>query len=222
MAKAKKVVAVAAVLNMALLASIVAATQANSFVYTAEADHKPLIEAGLVEINPAMADESGSVATRATQKGIDQVTTAQNQAQAEVSTVVVKSAFVLESGVPLPTVSGRGRTGTTYPFDLMEVGQSFFVANSEDKPDAAKSLASTVSSATARFAVPKVPAEMETVKVRNYQTDESGKRVKNAEGKLVLLSETEEQRPVMVETRKFVVRSVTENGVGGARIWRTL
>jgi hypothetical protein len=28
--------------------------------------------------------------------------------------------------------------------------------------------------------------------------------------------------PVMVETRKFVVRSVEENGVKGARVWRTL
>lgn len=194
MAKAKKAVA----LNLALLASIVVATQANSFVYTAEADHKPLIEAGLVEINPAIADESGSVATRATQKGIDQVTTQnENTAAAPVAVAVAKPAFTLETGVPLPSISGRGRTGNTYPFDQMEVGQSFFVANSKDKPNAAKSLASTVSSATARYAVASPDG---TTKV-------------NAKGETV---------PVMIEVRKFVVRSVTENGVGGARIWRTL
>ena len=104
--------------------------------------------------------------------------------------------FQIENDVPVPAISGRGRGGNVYPFDQLEVGQSFFVANSESKPNAAKSLASTVSSATARYAVPA----------------EDGSTKTNKKSEVV---------PVLVETRKFVVRSVEEDGVKGARVWRT-
>lgn len=184
----------------ATLENVVEATKAGSFVYTSVSVHGPLIEAGLVEVNPAIANEAGEIATRATQKGIEMTATS-TQETAAVETaaaapVTVSSGFAIEAGVPLPSISGRGRTGTTYPFDKMEAGHSFFVPNSEDKPNAAKSLASTVSSATARYAVPAA----------------DGSTKANKAG---------EQVPVMVETRKFVVRSVEENGVKGARVWRT-
>ncbi len=104
--------------------------------------------------------------------------------------------FQVENDVPVPAISGRGRGVNVYPFKVLAVGQSFFVPNSESKPNAAKSLASTVSSATARYAVPA----------------EDGSTKTNKKGEVV---------PVMVETRKFVVRSVEENGVKGARVWRT-
>ena len=104
--------------------------------------------------------------------------------------------FKIEDSIPVPTISGRGRGVKVYPFDQLEVGQSFFVANSEDKQNAAKKLASTVSGATARYAV----------------ASEDGATKTNKKGEVV---------PVMVETRKFVVRSVEEDGVKGARVWRT-
>ncbi|CAB4123339.1 hypothetical protein UFOVP40_21 [uncultured Caudovirales phage] len=184
----------------ATLENVVEATKAGSFVYTSVSVHGPLIEAGLVEVNPAIANEAGEIATRATQKGIEMTATS-TQETAAVETaaaapVTASGGFAIEAGVPMPSISGRGRTGTTYPFDKMEAGHSFFVPNSEDKPNAAKSLASTVSSATARYAVPAA----------------DGSTKANKAG---------EQVPVMVETRKFVVRSVEENGVKGARVWRT-
>ena len=104
--------------------------------------------------------------------------------------------FQIENDVPVPAISGRGRGGNVYPFDQLAVGQSFFVANSESKPNAAKSLASTVCSATARYAVPA----------------EDGSTKTNKKGEVV---------PVMVRTRKFVVRRAEEDGVKGARVWRT-
>lgn len=199
---AKKTAEIATVIG---LAEIVAAG-ANG-LFTPAAVHGPLVEAGLVEINPAMVNEAGEIATRATQAGIesldsgaivaDNATSEANYAIAETGkTEKVKSMFKIEDSIPVPTISGRGRGGNVYPFDQLEVGQSFFVANSEDKPNAAKSLASTVSSATARYAVP----------------SEDGATKTNKAGEVV---------PVMVETRKFVVRSVEENGVKGARVWRT-
>ena len=154
-------------------------------------------------------NEAGEIATRATQKGIDSLqsngdnTSEASEASTNSETAAtetgksqkVKTMFKIEDNIPVPTISGRGRGGNVYPFDQLEVGQSFFVANSEDKPNATKSLASTVCSATARYAVP----------------SEDGATKTNKAGETV---------PVMVETRKFVVRSVEENGVKGARVWR--
>ena len=199
---AKKTAEIATVIG---LAEIVAAG-ANG-IYTAPAVHMPLVEAGLVEINPAMVNEAGEIATRATQAGIESLdsgaivvdnatTEANSETAATGKTEKVKSMFKIENEVPVPAISGRGRGGNMYPFDQLAVGQSFFVPNSESKPNAAKSLASTVSSATARYAVPA----------------EDGSTKTNKKGEVV---------PVMVETRKFVVRSVEEDGVKGARVWRT-
>lgn len=175
------------------LAEIVAA--GPNGLYTSPAVHGPLVEAGMVEINPAMTNEAGEIATRATQKGIEEMNQNTETGTAAASAPVATS-FAIEDNVPMPTGSGRGRGGNVYPFDALEVGQSFFVPNSEEKPNAAKSLASTVSSATARYAVPAADGSTKT----------------NKKGEVV---------PVMVETRKFVVRSVEENGVKGARVWRT-
>jgi hypothetical protein len=173
--------------------------QSKGFVYTGPAIHTPLIEAGLVEVNLTMSNEAGEFATRATEKGIATVSKNDTQETAAVAAVetapAAKSGFAIEANIPVPAIYGRGRTGTTYPFDKMDVGQSFFVANDESRPNAAKSMASTVSSATARYAEV-VPGEFKT----------------NRKG---------EQVPVTRETRKFIVRSVEENGVKGARVWRT-
>lgn len=183
------------------LEEIVAATldASRGFIYTSPAIHGPLIEAGLVEVNPDISNEAGEFATRATSKGVSTVSKNQ-EATAETGATQTatagKNGFVLEAGVPLPTIKRGGRGGEVYPFDEMGVGQSFFVAASEDKPNPAKSLASTVSSATARYAVPSADGATKT----------------NKKGETV---------SVMVEVRKFVVRSVEENGVKGARVWRT-
>ena len=194
------------VLATVIALSEIVAAGANG-LFTPAAVHGPLVEAGLVEINPAMVNEAGEIATRATQAGIESLdsggivvdnatTEANSETAATGKTEKVKSMLKIEDGVPVPAISGRGRGVKVYPFDQLEVGQSFFVPNCESKPNAAKSLASTVSSATARYAVPA----------------EDGATKTNKKGEVV---------PVMVETRKFVVRSVEEDGVKGARVWRT-
>ena len=199
---AKKTAEIATVIT---LAEIVAAGADGLF--TPAAVHGPLVEDGLVEINPAMVNEAGEIATRATQACIesldsgalvlDKATTEANSAIAETGkTEKVKTMLQIENDVPVPAISGRGRGVKVYPFDQLAVGQSFFVANDESKPNAAKSLASTVSSATARYAVPA----------------EDGSTKTNKKGEVV---------PVMVKTRKFVVRRAEEDGVKGARVWRT-
>ena len=192
----KKTAATVAVIG---LAEIVAAGANGMFV--PESVYAPLVEAGLVEINPAMTDDNGYVATRATQAGIESLdsgATVGNNATSEATSATaetgktekVKTMFKIEDSIPVPTISGRGRGGNVYPFDQLEVGQSFFV-------EGEKSISpSTVSAATARH---KVPAE-------------DGSTKTNKKG---------EQVPVMVPTKKFVSRKVEENGVKGVRVWRT-
>lgn len=185
----------------AKLEEIVEATldASRGFLYTSASIHAPLVEAGLVEVNETIVNEAGEFATRATEKGVSSVSKDQNceaVEACEIATATVgNKGFALDAGVPLPTIRRGGRGGEVYPFDEMQVGQSFFVPSSESKPNPAKSLASTVSSATARYAVPA----------------EDGSTKANRKGEAV---------PVMVEVRKFVVRSVEEDGVSGARVWR--
>lgn len=69
--------------------------------------------------------------------------------------VSTSSYAVITTAIALPPQAKRGGGGgapSKYPFDTMEVGQSFFVPNDADKPDAAKSLQSTIATAEMRFA----------------------------------------------------------------------
>lgn len=171
------------------LAAVIKATEAGSFVYTSAEAHASALAEGLVEVNPSMTNEAGELATRATAKGIESMNASQTPAAA--SAPASKPQFAIEDGIALAPVTGRGRGGETYPFDQLQPGQSFFVPNSAEKPNVAKSLASTVSSATRRYAE-EIPGET--------RTDRKGNVV-----------------PALKETRKFVVRAVE----GGARVWRT-
>lgn len=172
------------------MAAIVAATQAGSFVYTSPEAHAKALEADLVEINPSVVNEAGEIATRATAKGIESMNAPVTPAAEAAKS---KPQFQIEDGIPLAPVVGRGRTGgETYPFDKLAVGQSFFVPNSAEKPNVAKSLASTVSSANRRYAE-EIPGQT--------KTDRKGNTV-----------------PATKQLRKFVLRAVE----GGARIWREM
>lgn len=139
-----------------LLATIVAATLAENFVYTNVMQNAPLLAAGVIEVNEQLTNDAGEVATRATAKGIETMNaTATPEVEAKTEQapqiVVRKPSFAVEDNIPVPTAK-RGVGAGLYPFDEMGVGQSFFVPATEDKPQPAKSLASTVSSATKRYA----------------------------------------------------------------------
>lgn len=173
--------AAAIVVNLQDLQTIVNA--GSEGLFTPKSVHEPLAAAGLVEVNAAFVDDQGMIATRATAAGV-----AKCKPSGEPASVIK-----LETGIPVPEVATRGRnSGTTLPFDQMEVGHSFFVAATEKKPNPAKSLASTVSRVTKSYAYP----------------DQRGETKVNRKGKIV---------PVMIKTREFIVKEVE----GGARVWRT-
>ena len=220
MAKKPAVIAIALTsANLAALAYIVAAGEGGTFAPLAEvrplADHKP----ALVEINEGATDDNGNVAVRATAEGISH--SAANSATETASAPAAKSSFEVMD-VPADIMqaakerrrSSRGAS-EKYPFDSLEVGKGFFVAATEKMPEPAKSLASTVSSAQSRYA--EETDELETVTVKEYETDENGKRVKDADGHWIVTAENEVERPKMQNTRLFKLVPAD----GGAWVVRT-
>ena len=163
-----------------------------------------LIAAGHAEVNPTVTNEQGEVAVRATQAGYDAMNAPTNTESTGTAVAETKPAstgkktFVIETNVPVPTIAGRGgRSGSIYPFADLPVGGSFFVANSDVvSGNAAKTLASTVSGQN-----------------KLYAEEIPGQTRKNRKGADV---------PATKQTRAFSARGVTENGVEGARVWRTL
>lgn len=155
---------------------------------------------GLAEGNAEIKNEHGAIACRATQKGIETVMTKETEGTVEA---VAAPAMIFEiETVPLPPAKrgGPGVGNTKYPFDKLEVGQSFFVPATADKPEPWKSLGSTVTSATARF------DELVT------NADGSPKMRENRKGNIV---------QEVKHTRVFVIRKDKKGDVEGARIGRT-
>ena len=214
---AKKPAATAIILtsaNLAALTYIVAAGEGGTFAPLAEvrplADHKP----ALVEINEGATDDKGNVAVRATAEGISHSATNSTAPVAKSSFEVMDVPADIMQAAKERRRSSRG-AGGKYPFDSLEVGKGFFVAATEKMPEPAKSLASTVSSAQARYA--DETGEMETVTVKEYEVGENGKRVKDKDGHWIVAAEYEVERPKMRNTRLFKLVPAD----GGAWVVRT-
>lgn len=181
------------------LAKIVEATNGpEGLLYVDQKAVQKLIDAGLIEINPDMRDGADNVAARATQKASEP---AMNAPVSSAVVAAASAAFAIAS-VAMPTAKRGGRTGETYPFDKLEKGQSFFVPATEDRPNPAKSLASTVTSANERYS--------EVIEGQTRQ---------NRKGNIV---------PATKPVREFAIRSIEDGapwghtGVKGAAIFRTL
>lgn len=183
----------------ASLQSAIAAAAAG-FIYAQKSDVDVFVSAGLVEVNETMTDEHGAVAVRLVQS-----TETATPAEAVAAPVVAAPKFAIASGIEIPKVvrqhgSGAGRQAM-YPFESMELNQSFFVAATAEKPNPAKSLASTVTSANSRFAV-----EIEGTRI-------------NRKGRTV---------PNTKQEREFTIRAIADGapwgfpGVKGAAVWRIL
>ena len=134
------------------LPEIVEATKAGSYTMNDPFYVQYLLESGLIEQNEAIKNEEGELATRASSAGIEYIDSIAVVTKAEEPKTERKekmsATFEIETGIEMPkTVRGGGVGNSVYPFDKLEVGQSFFVAGKE-----AKSMAGTVSSATQRYA----------------------------------------------------------------------
>jgi len=135
---------------LALMPEIVKANGSQlGYMFTDPFTTNYLEEIGYVEMNREITNGE-EVATRATAAGIQFVTGNANtevkgeEPMSEKAPAVV-TGFVIEDSIEIPKTSRANNS--KYPFDKLEVGQSFFIPGKT-----AKSLASTVSSATQRYA----------------------------------------------------------------------
>lgn len=163
-----------------------------------------LLDAGLVECNTEMTDAQGNPAVRATQQGIDTMNTPAPETAAEAPAT---PQFERRKIIGLPKISRAGAASSKYPFDDLEapytdengdvVYDSFFVSATENMPNPGKSLASTVSSASKRYAT------------------ENGTRKINRKNK-----ETGEMEPVEVTAYKYERKFIVRSADGGAEVIR--
>lgn len=128
----------------------IAAVPPTNFTVMPVADADKLAKADPTLINLGPVSTDGK--TRPVQASAAGIAAVANAAPLVEKPKVVHTPgqFVIETGVELPAIKRGGDRSQIYPFDQLEIGQSFFVPNTETMPNAGKTLASTVSSATRR------------------------------------------------------------------------
>ena len=180
--------------NTALLSAIAI----GNVTHVSRDNGLPLVQAGLIEVNTDILDDSGNAAVRLTDRGKIMVNGGESASSATAKYAVISDAVLPAS----KRKGGGGGAPVVYPFDSLEIGQSFFVPVSEKHNDPVKTLGSTVSSANMRYAVD--TGETKTV-VRTKRgpknhamLDENGEKIR----------ETVEA-PVYRYTRRFSLRPVT-------------
>lgn len=178
---------------------IIKATVEGSYVFTSEEVWRVLVKKGFVEVKSEIVNERGEVATRATISGIKSFPNGEKEVMPEE-----KPVYVIENIAVTPAKRVRVGKGSIYPFAVLTLGQSFFVPATADRPMPWKSMASTVGTATRRYAV--------------LLTNDDGSRkmrpISKGPKKGELVQDTE-------NTRIFIISKDEKDGIAGARIGRT-
>lgn len=213
----------------ALLALIAAADGGK--LYLTQDEGSAAFSAGMISVDTNDADSFGAIAATLTDAGKAALAADTSTAeQPKPAAAATASSFAIDDGIPMPARTSRGGSReSAYPFDALNVGQSFHIPKTEANPDPAMKIASSVSGARVKYAVPVmdtdgVTPKTETVKVPVYQKTEDGKAfVKDAEGKRVKTGEEDKVKPVVTFSRDFAVKTVdaTDPKGAGARVWRT-
>lgn len=190
--------------KMAVLMAI--ANDPNGFQYVSQAEGGPLVADSLIEVNTTMLDpnDNTKAAARLTDAGRAYITANGTAPIAASEPVAEASGYEILTNA-VPPISQRGNKGggakTQYPFDKMEVGNSFFVPVSDKHTDPAKTLASTVSAANNRYS----EDTGEKKSVTRAKRGPKNKAVRDAAGEKV--KETVEIS-VKKQTRKFILRKI--------------
>lgn len=194
--------------NIALLSAIGAAAAAGQVFYISQADGMPLVQHNppLIVVNGSQVDPSDNskIGTTLTEAGARMVSEGQVNA-APTASQAAGTTFAIETGFTRPKIKrggGGGGAPTKYPFDTLQVGTHFFIANSEvESGDAYKTLSSAVGSANQRYAV-----ETGNIKtVTRAKRGDDHKAIKGADGKNVTETvQVAEKR----FTRKFIASKV--------------
>ena len=187
------------VYDRSILDTVISETATNGFgVVSAEAASK-LVELGLIEVNPAGADENGNVQAAATDKGREaHAFNHSDEGKAETesvakkarrkSDVVTPEAKLSTVEVPMPPDAKRGRQGgEKYPFaSLTKSGptQTFHIPTSHldrsGKDEILSRMYSSVSTANDRYK--KVPHPTDNGAEARYKAREVGADDPDGEG----------------------------------------
>lgn len=208
MAKAKKVAVVSVGGNMSLLSALAVATASGGVMYTSDADRAD-VNPLHIEINPNMKNDLGNVATRISAAGQAFLSANSTQSGTTGGETPTASKFKLFDNVVLPVSKRGGRKSSEYPFADMALNQGFFVVASADMEDPHKSLASTVSSASARYATDH-PTETVTRNITVELTNPDGSAIFEADGKTPKTEKRTKTEPKKVYGRKFKIVGVDD------------
>jgi hypothetical protein len=207
-------------IDKALLAQIVAGT----VTYVSQVQGQPmlahippLIEVNTTMINPADPTQAMCRATPAAAEYL-----AKHETKAQKVADVAAHPYAIIKGVTLPEAKKRGNLAgsgapTKYPFATMEVGDTFYSADTEHaKGDALKALGSTVSSQNRKNATPEKNADgtEKTKTVKRAERDKTThKAVLGPDGKKVIESVT---LPVLQYSKYFTIRAVEAGKLYGS------
>lgn len=199
-------------INVSVLRAIANANAANSVIYVSPAEGMDLVKHNppLITVDGNQKDPSdpNKIAATITEAGGKYLADA---GQSNEHTKPVHTFSVQSGGLELPKIKrafgGGGGAPTKYPFETMNVGDFFFVANTDvSKGDAVKTMGSAAGSANQRFAEDIViNGEIQTEQVTRAKRGEGNKAIKGADGKNVMETITVNKKRF---TRKFVVRPV--------------
>lgn len=165
---------------------------------------KPLLDAGLIQVDFNNKDSAGNPLAQLTEAGKAMVNpnTTQTNGAAKLA-----SPYAIISGA-VPPVSKRGfakGAGATkqYPFADLDVGKSFFVPVSEKHPDPVKTLGSTVSAQNHLYS----EKTGETEQVQRAKRGPKNRAVLDGNGNKIMETVTRELRKPV---RKFSIRPVVK------------
>jgi len=206
-------------ITKAMIATVLAIAAAPAgFLMLTQAEGADVVGAGLATVDTANV-EGDKAAVSLTETGAKLA--ADNAPPVAAEAPKAKTGFEIDDAVALPASTARRSRDSGYPFDKLEVGQSFHVATTTENPDPVTRLQSSVSGARNKYAVE--TGETETVTVKTYAKSETGKGfAKGADGKRIVESTEEVTRPETKVTRDFTVKAVdaTDPRGPGARVWR--
>lgn len=215
-----------------LVAALALATRGTQgFLYIEEKDAQALFntsQGSLVDVDQNNKNADNQIAVRLNEAGLayadanpaepdtnvlgfagNNSQTAEEEKQRQSTGYKRPENIEVEKGVAVPTIS-RGRPGqTSYPFDSMEVNDSFHIAATPENKEPAKSVASSVSTANSKYS--------------EIKKDENGNPImrkrKVRDGKS---GSVEKEFPERIAIREFTIRTVgADDPKGpGCRVWR--
>jgi len=203
-----------------LLGDLYEATKSGSFLYLPGDICEILLKKGWGEVNDEIVNDEGHKAARLTEAGATEAgintgdsispddTSAKEVHELEPDARSVRSASQQKEAIHMykiedkQVVKKRANSGNQkYPFDQLEIGQSFFVPATKERPEPWKSLAGAITVANK--------------KASELMFDESGNPIMriNKRG-----TEVQATRPL----KKFAMQKDTVDGVNGVRMGRIM